>query len=277
VVALHPRVGAQRLEQRDQRAARAVLVLSHGDATGERVRFFSRSFSAIAISRAPTRSNAGGQRDTRAIARLDAGVRCARVQSRIEIDRRRRVEGAPPSVEEAVVLVGDTFWKPSRKRLKALPNQFLQTKFWELSKRKAKATTLVFRGYESTSRRAGGASRVRIVGDGTKAEAVLAREGEAPVRSVQPVPAWQGEEELRGLQRLPARQAETQLRGLQPVPAQQAETLLRGLQRLPARQAERSLRGLQPLPAWQAEKRLRGLQPLPAWEGETLLHGMQWV
>jgi hypothetical protein len=133
VVALHPRVGAQRLEQRDQRAARAVLVLSHGDAAGERVRFFSRSFPAIAISRAPTRSNAGGQRDTRAIARLDAGVRCARVQSRIEIDRRRRVEGAPPSVEEAVVLVGDTFWKPSRKRLKALPNQLLQTKFWELS------------------------------------------------------------------------------------------------------------------------------------------------
>jgi hypothetical protein len=28
-------------------------------------------------------------------------------------------------VEEAVVLVGDTFWKPSRKRLKALPNQLL--------------------------------------------------------------------------------------------------------------------------------------------------------
>jgi hypothetical protein len=113
VVALHPRVGAQRLEQRDQRAARAVLVLSHVDAAGERVRFFSRSFPAIAISRAPTRSNAGGQRDTRAIARLDAGVRCARVQSRIEIDRRRCVEGAPPSAEEAVVLADDAFWKPS--------------------------------------------------------------------------------------------------------------------------------------------------------------------
>jgi hypothetical protein len=137
-------------------------------------------------------------------------------------------------VEEAVVLVGDTFWKPSRKRLKALPNQLLQTKFSELSKRRAKATTLVFRGYESTSRRAGGASRVRIVGDGKKAEAVLAREGEAPVRSVQPVPAWQGEEELRGLQPVPARQAEKQLRGLQPLPAWQAETKLRGLQPLPA-------------------------------------------
>jgi hypothetical protein len=120
VVALHPRVGAQRLEQRDQRAARAVLVLSHGDAAGERVRFFSRSFPAIAISRAPTRSNAGGQRDTRAIARLDAGVWCARVQSRIEIDRRRRVEGAPPSVQEAVVLADDTFWKPSSQTFESL-------------------------------------------------------------------------------------------------------------------------------------------------------------
>lgn len=109
VVALHPRIGAQRLEQRDQRAARAVLVLSHGDEAAARVRFSSRSFPAIAISRAPTRSNAGSQRDTRAIARLDAGVWSARVQSRIEIARRRCVEGAPPSVVEAVL--DDTFWK----------------------------------------------------------------------------------------------------------------------------------------------------------------------
>ena len=54
-----------------------------------------------------------------------------------------------------------------RKRFESLakpgnqPCQLLQTKFWELSRR-AKATTLVFRRYESTSRRAGRASRVRM-------------------------------------------------------------------------------------------------------------------
>jgi hypothetical protein len=50
-------------------------------------------------------------------------------------------------------------------------------------------------------------------------EAVLARQGEALVRAVQPLPAWQGEKQLRGLQPLPAWQAETSLRGLQGLPA----------------------------------------------------------
>ena len=77
VVTLYPRVGTQRLEQRDQRAARAVLLVSHGNVAKESVS--SPALFPIAISRAPTRSNAGGQRDSRAIARLDARVWRARV------------------------------------------------------------------------------------------------------------------------------------------------------------------------------------------------------
>jgi len=52
VVALHPRVGAQRLEQRDQRAARAVLVVSHGGSRKKKS-VFSPALFPIAISRAP--------------------------------------------------------------------------------------------------------------------------------------------------------------------------------------------------------------------------------
>lgn len=66
-------------------------------AAGERKSPFFLPLFSRSRSHARHAVEPGGQRDTRAIARLDARVWCARVRSRIEIDRRRCGEGAPPS------------------------------------------------------------------------------------------------------------------------------------------------------------------------------------
>jgi hypothetical protein len=117
------------------------------------------------------------------------------------------------------------------------------------------------------------ADRRTVTSDG-KYEAMSARQGEASMRGVQPLPPRKAERQVHGVHPLPPRQAERQLRGVQPLPPRKAERQLRGVQPLPSRQAERQLRGLQPLPSRQAEKSLRGVQPLPQRQAERKLLGV---
>ena len=102
------------------------------------------------------------------------------------------------------------------------------------------------------------ADRRTVTSDG-KYEAMSARQGEASMRGVQPLPPRKAERQVHGVHPLPPRQAERQLRGVQPLPPRKAERQLRGVQPLPSRQAEKSLRGVQPLPQRQAERKLLGV------------------
>ena len=136
VVALHPRVGAQRLEQRDQRAARAVLVVSHGGRRKKKS-VFSPALFPIAISRAPR----GRTRRSTRYARDRSPRRGSAVRAGSVADRDR-----PTTLRRRCTAECGGGGRARRRRfleafaanvLKALPNQpcqLLQTKFWELSK-----------------------------------------------------------------------------------------------------------------------------------------------